>query len=121
MKPADVHLNQLGTDSNVAIDLVVATVKQNQLVHRTRSFAECRGLVAIAAHDAKMRKYGQLCAAEQITYKPFARDIYGHFTDAAREVISTIASRRALRSNTTHGIEFFRIQQQLSVQQSGLA
>ena len=64
-------------------------------------------------HSAQKR--GDAVRAQQYGYYPFARDVYGRFTDSARQVLSVLASKIADRRGSSAKTECKWLMQQMSV------
>ena len=100
---------------SAVIDVVVTNSKQ-RVFNNVRSVSEATGIVAMHGHRTKIAKHEAQVQANGHLYIPFASDVYGFCTDAARELVQVLAERKAaINSSAGPQLERKRIFQQLSV------
>ena len=94
-RPADVLLPYWSQGKDVAVDITVVNPLQTALVARA---AQEGGSAVQHAHEAKVRKYGERCSQEGITFVPLAVDTFGGWHQSALEVLSKLG-RQLARAN----------------------
>ena len=94
-RPADVLLPYWSQGKDVAVDITVVNPLQTALVARA---AQEGGSAVQHAHEAKVRKYGERCSQEGITFVPLAVDTFRGWHQSALEVLSKLG-RQLARAN----------------------
>ena len=94
-RPADVLLPYWSQGKDVAVDITVVNPLQTALVARA---AQEGGSAVQHAHEAKVRKYGERCSQEGITFVPLAVDTFGGWHQSALEVLTKLW-RQLARAN----------------------
>jgi hypothetical protein len=91
-RPADVLLPYWTKGRDTALDVTVVNALQSQLLHRVAADGES----AVAhAHNGKLRKYEERCAAEGLVFVPLAVDSFGGWHAVALDTITKLGRQLA--------------------------